>query len=57
MIGFLDGIVRPIAHRIGTAAGTWLAAQGVASGDVQVLVAAIPIVAGVIMDLVIRRVI
>jgi len=57
MITLVDNIVRPIAHRVGTATGAWLASQGIASGDVQVLVAAIPILVGVIVDLFIRRVI
>lgn len=49
-------IIRPVAHRLGTAVGVALASLGVAAGDVEVIVAAVPVVLGVAADLIIRRV-
>lgn len=49
-------IVRPLAHRLGTAIGVALASFGVAAGDIETIVAAVPVVLGVAADLIIRRV-
>jgi hypothetical protein len=52
----LNEILRPIGHRIGTAVGTFLTAQGVAADDISIILAAVPVAVGVLVDLVIRRV-
>ena len=56
-MGFLiDQIVRPLGHRLGTGIGAFLTANGIAQADINILVAAIPVAVGVVIDLVVRRV-
>lgn len=47
----LHQIIAPIARRLGTSVGAYLTAIGLASDDAQIVVAAIPIVIGVVVDL------
>jgi hypothetical protein len=56
MFGIIDEIVRPIGHRVGTALGAYLTAQGIASDDIGIILSAVPVVLGVVVDLVVRRV-
>lgn len=51
----LREILRPISQRLGTALGTTLAALGVAESDISIVVAAVPVVLGISLDLVSRR--
>jgi hypothetical protein len=51
----LDDLARPIAHRVGSYVGTTLTTLGVAADDIQIVVAAIPVIVGIAFDLVIRR--
>lgn len=56
MFGMIyETFLRPASQRAGTAVGTFLAAQGIASDDISVLVAAFPVAVGVVWDLVVRR--
>lgn len=52
----ISNIVNPIIHRLGSMAGVALAAQGVASSDITVISAGIVALAGVIVDLIVRKV-
>jgi len=45
-------IIETIATRIGTALGTALAGYGIAQDDISVLVAAVPILLGLLVDVV-----
>lgn len=53
---FLDDLLKPVGRNIGKAVGSFLAGQGVAADDISILVAAVPVLLGVVFDLVVRRV-
>jgi len=46
----LKSIIREIAERIGTATGSALAAYGVSHDDITILLAAIPVLLGLLVD-------
>lgn len=52
----VENLVRPLAHRAASWVGLSLTTLGMAQPDAQVLVAAVPVVIGFVVDLVIRRV-
>lgn len=47
--------LRPISQRLATAIGGLLTGAGMAAGDVNVILAAVPVALGFAVDLVIRR--
>jgi hypothetical protein len=51
----LKDIARPISQRLGTALGAVLAGLNVSAADQATVAAAVPIVVGLMFDLVIRR--
>lgn len=50
-------LVTQIAERIGTATGSALAAYGVSHDDITILIAAIPVLLGLLVDLATRTII
>lgn len=50
-----QAIFRPIFQRLATIAGTWFATIGMVGTDIDTLTAAIPIMGGLLVDLVQRR--
>ena len=51
----IEIIVRPLGQRLGTLVGSYLTAEGLAADDINIVLAAIPVVVGVIADLIQRR--
>lgn len=49
-------IALPVAERIGVIAGTILATYGVAENDIQIVIGAIPVLVGILTDVVTKRV-
>lgn len=49
-------VAMPIAERIGVIAGTILATHGVAQNDIQIVIAAIPVLIGILTDVATKRV-
>ena len=47
----VDELLRPIVRRISSNLGTLLAALGVASGDITIVLAAVPVLIGLVVDL------
>ena len=53
----LDQLIRPMIHRLGTAAGVFLSAEGLISGDQAATVeSGLVLIGGVALDLIIRKV-
>lgn len=51
----IEQIARPISQRLATASGAYLTALGVSADNVSIVVAAIPVMLGVLIDLVLRK--
>ena len=51
----LTQILKPSVHRIASQLGTFLAAFGVAQGDINTIVAAVTILSGLAIDFVVRK--
>lgn len=51
----LQTILRPLSQRVGTFVGSYLSALGMAVDDVSTVVAAVPLVLGVVLDLIQRK--
>jgi hypothetical protein len=54
MVTLLRKMIVEAAERFGTAIGATLAALGIASEDISILVAAVPVVLGVLFDIAIK---
>jgi hypothetical protein len=48
-------IIRPVGQRLGTLLGAWLASQNLPAEDVTTITAAVPLIVGVLADLIQRR--
>ena len=55
MIKIIGNLARETGERVGTALGTALAALGVASEDISILVAAVPVLVGLCVDLLTKK--
>lgn len=55
MLKIIGNLARETGERLGTALGTTLAALGVAQQDINVLVAAVPVVLGLCVDLLSKK--
>ena len=51
----LTQILKPSVHRIASQLGTFLAAFGVAQGDINTIVAAVTILSGIAIDFLVRK--
>lgn len=54
---FFREMLQPAIHRLGSVTATALASYGVASADIQVITAGPVAAAGVLVDLVVRKVV
>lgn len=52
----INALIKPATARLGTAIGTYLTALGVAADDIGTVLAAVPVVVGVMVDLATRRI-
>lgn len=52
----IENLVRPLAHRAASWVGLTLTTLGMSQPDAQLLVAAVPVVIGFVVDLAIRRI-
>lgn len=48
-------VLRPVSQRIATSLGAALAGYGMAANDVSTVVAAVPLLLGLAVDLILRR--
>lgn len=51
----IQNLVTPAVHRLGTYVGGYFTAQGMAADDINIVLAAIPVLAGFVVDTIVRK--